>query len=313
VSATWPSGASQVPGRRVSCPSVTYGATFRGFNRVRISFGEPAAPMTYDPPPAQPHRPASVGRPGLLALVGGSEWTAGCEQFDSALVEASGSREVLVLPTAAAYWHPERAVQTAGSYFAALGASVKGCMVLGRADAEDKTKAGMVRAAGFLYLAGGSVLHLRSVLKNSPVWDALVEAWTAGAVLAGSSAGAMVLGDTMVDPRGGALTLGLGLLPQLAVLPHASTWSEEKTHRTVRLASRGLRIAAVDEQTALLRTPDGQWSKAGHGNVTIWLDGRPVGLEALALGPEVTGQAGSSPRSPRSPGLAPGVAPSPGT
>ncbi|HXW80871.1 MAG TPA: Type 1 glutamine amidotransferase-like domain-containing protein [Acidimicrobiales bacterium] len=234
--------------------------------------------MTYDPTSTQPDQRATVGQPGLLALVGGSEWAPGCEQFDSLLLEASGHKEVLVLPTAAAYWHPERAVQTATSYFAALGASVKGCMVLGRADAENKANAGMVRAAGFLYLAGGSVLHLRSVLKNSPVWDALVEAWAAGAVLAGSSAGAMVLGDTMVDPRGGALTLGLGLLPQLAVLPHASTWSEEKTHRTVRLASRGLRIAAVDERTVLLRSPDGQWSQSGQGNVTIWLDGRPEGL-----------------------------------
>jgi cyanophycinase len=251
-------------------------------------------------------------RPGLLALVGGSEWTPGCEQFDSDLLRASSTREVLVLPTAAAYWHPERAVQTAASYFAALGASIKACMVLGRADAEDKANAGMVRAAAFVYLAGGSVLHLRSVLKSSSVWEALVEAWGAGAVLAGSSAGAMVLGDTMVDPRGGALTLGLGLLPQLAVLPHASTWSEEKTHRTVRLASRGLRIAAVDEQTALLRGPDGQWRQVGQGNVTVWLDGHPVGLEALE--PEATGQAAStdqlqSPAAAQSPSLAPSPLP----
>jgi cyanophycinase len=112
----------------------------------------------------------------------------------------------------------------------------------------------------------------------------MVEAWSSGAVLAGSSAGAMVLGDAMVDPRGGALTLGLGLLPQLAVLPHANNWSEEKTHRTVRLASRGLRIAAIDERTALVRAPDGQWRKAGEGDVTIWLDGRRVGLDALASG-----------------------------
>ncbi len=133
-------------------------------------------------------------------------------------------------------------------------------------------------------MAGGSVLHLRSVLKASAVWAALVEAWTAGAVLAGSSAGAMVLGNTMVDPRGGALTLGLGLLSQLAVLPHANDWSEEKTHRTVRLATGGLRIAAIDERTALLRAPDGRWRQAGAGGVTIWLDGRQVGLDALGRG-----------------------------
>jgi cyanophycinase len=154
-------------------------------------------------------------------------------------------------------------------------------MVLRRADAEDRANAGTVRAARFVYVAGGSVLHLRSVLKASAVWDALVEAWTDGAVVAGSSAGAMVLGDAMVDPRGGALTLGLGLLPQLAVLPHASSWSEEKTHRTVRLATGGLRIAAIDERTALLRGRDGHWRTAGAGNVTIWLNGQVVGLEAL--------------------------------
>jgi cyanophycinase len=220
-------------------------------------------------------------RPGELALVGGSEWTAGCESFDKELLQAAGTREILVLPTAAAYWHPERAVETAASYFSELGASVKACMVLRHADAEDKANAGTVRAARFVYIAGGSVLHLRSVLKTSAVWDALVEAWTSGAVLAGSSAGAMVLGDAMVDPRGGALTLGLGLLPQLAVLPHANNWPEEKTHRTVRLASGGLRIAAIDERTALLRGPDGQWRQTGQGEVTIWLDGRRVGLEAL--------------------------------
>ncbi len=108
-----------------------------------------------------------------------------------------------------------------------------------------------------------------------------VEAWSGGAVLAGSSAGAMVLGETMVDPRGGALTLGLGLLPQLAVLPHESSWSEEKTHRTVRLASGGLRIAAVDEKTALLRSSEGHWSVVGAGDVSVWLDGRPAGLAEL--------------------------------
>jgi cyanophycinase len=246
--------------------------------------------MTNDSRPASGPSPGAERlegarvRPGELALVGGSEWAPGCEPFDQALLELSGTTEVLVLPTAAAYWHPERAVATAASYFSAFGASVKACMVLRRADAEDNENAGVVRGARFIYVAGGSVLHLRSVLKASAVWEALVEAWTGGAVLAGSSAGAMVLGDTMVDPRGGALTLGLGLLPQLAVLPHANSWSEEKTHRTVRLAGGRLRIAAIDERTALLRAPDGHWRKAGEGGVTIWLDGRQVGLDVLGPG-----------------------------
>lgn len=227
---------------------------------------------------------------GELALVGGGEWSPGCEVFDTALLAASSAREVVVLPTAAAYTHPERAIVTASSYFSRLGAPVKACMVLRRADAEDLSLAGQVRASRFIYLAGGSVLHLRSVLKASPVWDALVEAWASGAVVAASSAGAMVLGDTMVDPRGGALTLGLGLLAPFAVLPHASDWSEEKTHRTVKLASGSLRIAAIDERTALLRTSEGRWRSLGAGSVTVWVGGRPGSLDDLrGVAPAGTG------------------------
>src|SRR6202042_1117572 len=113
-----------------------------------------------------------------------------------------------------------KGVGTARSWFEKLGGRALGLMVLGRADAEDEANAAQVRAARFVYLGGGSPMHLRSVLKGSPVWEALLEAWRHGAVVAGSSAGAMVLTDPMVDPRGGALTVGLGMVEELAVIPH---------------------------------------------------------------------------------------------
>jgi cyanophycinase len=218
---------------------------------------------------------------GPLALVGGAEWTDGCS-FDAELWEASSRADVVILPTAAAYEHPARAVEAARTWFAGFGATARGLMVLSRRDAENDELAAEVRQARFLYLGGGSPLHLRSVLKDSPVWAALVDAWQHGAVVAGSSAGAMVLGDPMVDPRGGALTLGLGLVGHLALLPHYDTWSPEKAHRTVQLATGHLRIAAVDERTALIRQPDGHWRVAGAGAVTVYVDGQPAGLEALA-------------------------------
>jgi cyanophycinase len=159
---------------------------------------------------------------GTLALVGGGEWQEGCT-FDTALLKASGGTSVTVLPTAAAYEHPERAVEQATQWFAERGADVRGLMVLRRPDAEDAANARAVRESRFLYLSGGSPMHLRSVLKDSEVWTALVETWRDGAVLAGSSAGAMALCDPMVDPRGGAFTVGLGLVEQLAFIPHHDT------------------------------------------------------------------------------------------
>lgn len=219
---------------------------------------------------------------GPLALVGGDEWRQGCD-FDAELLAASGGNEVLVLPTAAAYEHPERAVDTATSWFSALGAKVVGLDVLQRRDALDPERAATVRAARFLYLSGGSPLHLRSVLKETPVWEALVAAWHDGAVVAGSSAGAMVLCDPMVDPRGGAFTVGLGLVVNMAVLAHAEPDVDRVHvhHRTFELASAGLPVAAITERTALLRDPDGAWRSSGAGSVRVFVDGHESGLDAL--------------------------------
>ena len=217
---------------------------------------------------------------GPLALVGGGEWREGCT-FDRDLLAASGAEEVLVLPTAAAYEHPERAVETAEQWFAGLGAKVRGLMVLARPDSEQEVNVAAIRDARFIYLSGGSPLHLRSVLKDSPAWDALCQAWQGGAVLAGSSAGAMALCDPMVDPRGGAFTLGLGLLAQVAVIPHHNTWSEEKAKRTITLAPKGLPIVGIDERTALIRGVDGAWTVAGVGGVVVFQNGHAAGLEAL--------------------------------
>jgi cyanophycinase len=222
---------------------------------------------------------------GLLALVGGSEWTEGCT-FDPGLLAASGGSDVLVLPTAAAYQHPERVVLGAAEWFEPLGGQVEGLMVLDRASANDPGMAAVVRAARFIYIAGGSPLHLKSVLKGSATFEALREAWSGGAVVAGSAAGAMVLTDPMVDPRGGALTVGLGLVDQLAVVPHFGDGTDDahgqKLQRTVALAPDGLPVVGLPERTALVRDSDGTWRHEGAAPPVVFLDGvRTTGLGAL--------------------------------
>jgi cyanophycinase len=217
---------------------------------------------------------------GPLALVGGDEWRPGCD-FDAELLAASGGTDVLVLPTAAAYEHPEKAVAGAQEWFTGFGGRVRGLMVLGRSDAEDEANAAAVRASRFTYLGGGSPMHLLSVLKSSLVWDALLDAWRHGAVVAGSSAGAMVLTDPMVDSRGGALTVGLGLVENIAVVPHFGHENAEKVHRSIALAAPGLPVVGIPERTALIRDPDGGWRQAGQGDVQVFVSGEPAGFDAL--------------------------------
>lgn len=217
---------------------------------------------------------------GHLALIGGGEFSEGCS-FDTGLMEGSGAREVLVLPTGAAYEHPGRLVEQAVAWFDQLGVVARGLDVLARPDAQSATLAATVAEARFTYLVGGSPMHLRSVMKDSLVWGALVAAWNGGATVAGSSAGAMVLCDPMVDPRGGAFTLGLGLISDLAVITAHDSWSEDAAHRTRKMSPAGLVLAGIDERTALIREPDGTWRTEGVGRVAIFVDGAPADLSVL--------------------------------
>ncbi|SHE42505.1 cyanophycinase [Ferrithrix thermotolerans DSM 19514] len=219
---------------------------------------------------------------GVLCLVGGGEWRGDCVELDQELLRYSRGDEVLVLPTAAAYELPERAVATAKAHFFELDASVRGVMVLDRSDAMNRRYADEVAESSFIYLSGGSPLHLRSVLKDSLVWGAMLYAYKKGAVLAGSSAGAMVLSDPMADPRGGAFTVGLGLISPVAFVPHFDNYPAERRERTLRLAPPGIPVLGVAEGAAVMRMPDGSLREIGKKAAEVFLDGKATELEALA-------------------------------
>ncbi len=236
------------------------------------------------PSPVEPNSPwATTTVPktcGPIAFVGGNEWGEGAT-YDRTLLEWSGSDKVTVLPTAAAFEHPQKAVDTASNWFSALGASVEGLMVLNRSDAFEERFIDAISKSRFIYLGGGSPLHLRSIFRDSPVYDAIIKAWHGGAVLAGSSAGAMVLGNPMVDPRGGAFTVGLGLVNNFSVIPHFDTGNPERIARSFALAPPKIVVAGIPERTALMRDPQGIWTYGGVGVVSTFLEGKPCDFSLL--------------------------------
>jgi cyanophycinase len=79
----------------------------------------------------------------------------------------------------------------------------------------------------------------------------------------------------MVDPRGGAYTVGLGLLTDLAVFPYHGTAADHLRERSVDLLPPSALLAGIDEHTALVRDPEGAWAVGGEGSVTVYGNGEP--------------------------------------
>jgi cyanophycinase len=238
---------------------------------------------------------------GPLALVGGDELKPGNEPQDEVLVRVAGDGPAFVVATAAGRQRPEVAVANAVRWFASLGLAVEELPATRRSDAKDSANAARARQGRFFYLVGGDPGLVPKTLAGTPLWEAIAEAWRSGAALAGSSAGAMALGEwTLVrermpgDDRRRYLP-ALGLVPRLAVLPHFETFGHRWVESAERAAPRSeVVLLGVDERTAALHV-DGAWRALGDGGVTVIVGGE---RRRFASGEPIEGVPAPNPNPP---------------
>lgn len=240
---------------------------------------------------------------GPLALVGGDELHPGNEPQDEVLVGAAGKGPAFVLATAAGRQRPEVAVANAVRWFASLGLEIEELPATRRSDAKDAANAARAREGRFFYLVGGDPGLVPKTLAGTPLWEAIVEAWRSGAALAGSSAGAMALGEwTLVrermpgDDRRRYLP-ALGLVPRVAVLPHFETFGQRWVEGAERAAPRSdVVLLGIGERTAALHV-DGAWRALGDGGVTVIAEGE---RRTFASGETIEGVPAPAPAAPSS-------------
>lgn len=209
---------------------------------------------------------------GPIALVGGAEWHPPARALDEWLIDRSGTKTVTILPTAAAKERPEKAVEFARRYFESLGAQVEGAMILDRVDAEDKRKIEQLASSTFTYIAGGDPRHLARVLRDTSAWRAIHDANAQGGVLAGSSAGAMVMCDRMIWPSAPEGEDGLGTFKDLVIIPHHDKWKAKVRPLVDAMKEDDVRLVGVDECTAIV--VDSEHCRIlGAGSVTMYQHG----------------------------------------
>jgi cyanophycinase len=229
-----------------------------------------------------------MSTPGRLALVGSGEYLPVMHDVEAWLLEDRPPVYVQLATAAApegdrslARWH-DLGAQAA----ARLGATQVVVDVRTRLDADDPAHAAAIAGAGLIYLSGGNPNHLANTLRDTRVWRAIRDEWRAGASLAGCSAGAMALGGYVPDfrhpKRGG--TDGLGIVPDLRVLPHFDKYSRMIPDIALRpLVTDTAVVVGIDEDTALVSSgpelddaddlsPDlaGLWAFRSQGRQSAW-------------------------------------------
>jgi cyanophycinase len=214
---------------------------------------------------------------GYILLAGGAEFRGRMAEPDKRAIELAGGLEaqVSIIPTAAVPDNNHRrAGQSGVRWFKCLGAKqVTSLPIIDRASAEQFTVASALRRSRLIYLLGGFPQYLAQTLAGTQCWQAILEAYSAGAVIGGSSAGAMILCRHYYDPDMRRIVEGLNLVPKACVVPHHNTFGKGWAASLLPIIPDAV-IIGVDEQTGLIDdSEEREWTVFGKGVVTIYKRG----------------------------------------
>ena len=210
----------------------------------------------------------------LVALVGGDEFRPQAAEVDRYVIGRLGrpSVRVAILPTAAEHENAPLAAANGVRHFRGLGVEAAAVMVVDKDSANDQRLVAELDSVDLVYIPGGDPRYLLDTLLDSLTWRRLSSAVGEGCVLAGSSAGAMVLGGTMYFR--GEWTPALGLLPGICVLPHFQEWGAKVLPDLLEASSgRNLTLLGIDGATGCVGW-GGVWDVVGSGAVTVIRAGR---------------------------------------
>jgi len=215
---------------------------------------------------------------GYLLLEGGAEFGGEMALPDRRAIQLAGgvAAPVSIIPTAAAADNNhQRAGQNAVRWFRSLGATrVTSLPLIDRASASRAEIAEELQKSRLVYMLGGFPSYLAQGLRDTPAWQAILLAYADGAVVAGSSAGAMVLCEYFYDPYAGMLKAGLNVLPGCCVLPHHEHAGKDWAERLLPELP-GVTLIGIDERTGMIDDAgDGAWVVYGKGAVTLYRQGQ---------------------------------------
>lgn len=216
---------------------------------------------------------------GLLMPIGGAEDKyAACEILTQFVKICGGNKaNILIIPSASSI--PYDVAAEYEYVFSVLGAAqVSSLHINSHHEANHPSIIEKLENVTGIFISGGDQVKLISLIGDTLLSEAIHQRFSEGVHIAGTSAGASIMSREMIafgrdvfNPmeRMVKMTIGLGLSQSLIIDQHFS-----QRHRLERLKAAvaehpNLTGIGIDENTALMISPDGSWEVLGAGTVTV--------------------------------------------
>ena len=167
---------------------------------------------------------------GTLMIIGGAEDKKNDCIILNKLIDLANMRKGNIIILTAATEYPERTAKEYINTFKNLGATdIKAIHIQSRQDANNINECREISQASCIYMTGGDQLRITSIMGGTRAQQALYRAFENGAIIAGTSAGASVMSETMITsgndddaPKKCTLKMapGLGLLRDVVIDQH---------------------------------------------------------------------------------------------
>lgn len=222
---------------------------------------------------------------GNLLIIGGNEDKQGDCLILRKFVEMAGGRQAKIAVITTATERPREVGDEYRSIFLDLGAeSVDVLCVADRATANDGHRSVEIETASGIFFTGGDQLRITSILGGSNIDRAIRRAYRCHAVIAGTSAGASVMSDTMIingessdTAKKSILSMahGLGLLEQVVIDQHFA--QRGRINRLLAAVALNPYVIGmgIDEDTAIAVSDNAICEVVGSQTVTV-VDGKNI-------------------------------------
>jgi cyanophycinase len=222
-------------------------------------------------------------KPGHLFIIGGGEKTEGLMKE---MLKVSGVGEtdyVVILPMSSA--EPDSSIIFAQEDFASVGIkNVVGYNFTSNGPVTQSRIDSIVKAK-LVFITGGDQTRFMKIVDKGPIYKAIHDAYSNGATIAGTSAGAAVMSKKMItgnnlkhpdydgkfptiEPENIEVTEGLGMVDKIIVDQHFIKRQRLNRLISVVLENPGEFCVGIDESTAIVVTGN-SFKVAGENQVVV--------------------------------------------